>query len=67
MYLLARTVTAVSSVHAKLKGPAHTMRSIDDRYLCRVQEFRESLRIIDQVSCPMHRQPVTADLGVCSA
>lgn len=21
----------------------------DDRYLCRVQEFRESLRIIDQV------------------
>ena len=22
----------------------------DDRYLCRVQEFRESLRIIDQVS-----------------
>ena len=30
-----------------------------DRYLCRIQEFRESLRIIDQVtSLPFHLERV---------
>jgi NADH dehydrogenase (ubiquinone) Fe-S protein 2 len=29
-------------------GVADSLISVDDRYLCRVQEFRESLRIISQ-------------------
>lgn len=36
--------------------------SVDDRYLCRVQEFRESLRIIDQVCQALHHFTKQADV-----
>ena len=45
----ARTVIAVSAGYDDSLWPRLT-RFSDDRYLCRVQEFRESLRIIDQAS-----------------
>ncbi len=47
MRVALRAVT--HHVSADLAPPARaSLRFADDRYLCRVQEFRESLRIISQ-------------------
>jgi hypothetical protein len=52
MFRLARTATAVGWVLSEaVCQDLSRMSTTDDRYLCRVQEFRESLRIIHQVCC----------------